>query len=131
MLDQIASRNNINVITNASCQEIHSSNQKVESVSYIDRSSEETHTISVSGVFVQIGLVPNSHFVKDLLDINAFGEIIVNEKGETSVDGIFACGDVTTAPYKQISIAIGDGAKASIAAAEYLQKLPVSIENIA
>ena len=131
LLDQIASRSNINVITNASCQEIHASNQKVESVSYIDRSSEETHTISVSGVFVQIGLVPNSQFVKDLLDINAFGEIIVNEKGETSVDGIFACGDVTTAPYKQISIAIGDGAKASIAAAEYLQKLPVSIENIA
>ena len=131
LLDQIASRSNIDVITNASCQEIHSSNQKVESVSYIDRASEEVNTITANGVFVQIGLVPNSQFVKELLHVNAHGEIIVNEKGETSVDGIFACGDVTTVPYKQISIAIGDGAKASIAAAEYLQKLPMSSENVA
>ncbi len=131
LVDQIASRSNIDIITNAACQEIHSFDQKVESVSYIDRSSEEKHTISAAGVFVQIGLVPNSQFVRDLVDVNEFGEIIVNEKGETSIEGIFACGDVTTVPYKQISIAIGDGAKASIAAAEYLQKLPISTENVA
>ena len=71
-------------------------------------------------MFVQIGLVPNSQFVKDLVEVTTYGEIVIDEKGQTSVPGVFACGDVTTVPYKQIIVSMGEGAKAALAAFEYL-----------
>jgi alkyl hydroperoxide reductase subunit F len=74
--------------------------------------------VDLDGVFVQIGLLPNSGFIKDLVETTKFGEIIVDNKGRTSVKGIYAAGDVTTTPYKQIIIAMGEGAKAALAAFE-------------
>ena len=82
----------------------------------------EVKKINLEGIFVQIGLIPNSDFLKGTIELNNYGEIIVSEKGETSSPGIFACGDVTTVPHKQIIISMGEGAKASITAADYLQK---------
>jgi alkyl hydroperoxide reductase subunit F len=75
-------------------------------------------TLDLDGVFVQIGLLPNSHFVKDLVKLTPHGEIIVDAKGRTDVPGIYAAGDVTTIPFKQIVVAMGDGAKVALAAFE-------------
>ena len=85
---------------------------------YEDRASEALHTLDLDGVFVQIGLVPNSSFLGDLVETNAYGEIVVDDKGRTSTPGIYAAGDVTTVPYKQIVVAMGEGAKAGLAAFE-------------
>jgi alkyl hydroperoxide reductase subunit F len=74
----------------------------------------------VQGVFVQIGLLPNTDFLKGTVELSAFGEIIVDDHGRTSVPGVFAAGDATTTPYKQIIIATGDGAKAALGAFDYL-----------
>ena len=74
----------------------------------------------LAGVFIQIGLVPNSSFLTDIVDLTKYGEVKIDERGRTSESGIFACGDVTTVPYKQIVIAMGEGTKASLAAFDYL-----------
>ena len=74
----------------------------------------------MDGVFIQIGLLPNSGFLKDVVALSPHGEVVIDERGQTSEVGIFACGDVTTVPYKQIIIAMGEGAKASLAAFDYL-----------
>ena len=76
--------------------------------------------IELEGIFVQIGLLPNTEWLKDTLDLSPRGEIIIDAKGETSIPGIFAAGDCTTVPYKQIIIAMGEGAKASLGAFDYL-----------
>lgn len=120
LLDKVAESPNIKTLVKAQTTEIQTNAEKVTGLTYKDRSSEKTETIPLDGVFVQIGLVPNSSFVKDLVETNRFGEILIDEKCKTSVDGIFACGDVTNTPYKQIIIAMGEGAKAAISAFEYL-----------
>ncbi len=122
LIDKARANHKIDIITNAATKEIVAKDGKVVAVDYIDRETEQVHSKTLSGVFVQIGLVPNSHFVKDVVDLTKFGEIIINEKGETSEPGIFACGDVTTVPYKQIVVAMGEGSKASLAAFDYLMK---------
>ena len=109
---------------NVEVQEIIAGNQQVKAIKYKNRESENESSLNISGVFVQIGLIPNSQFLKGVVELNNFGEIIVNEYGETSEEGIFACGDVTTVPYKQIIISMGEGAKASLAASDYLMKQP-------
>ena len=124
LIDQVANRKNISIITNAETQRILSTSGKVTGIEYKDRSANELHQRVLSGVFVQIGLVPNSEFLGEVVNLNSFGEIIIDEFCNTSVDGIFACGDVTTIPYKQIIMSMGEGAKAAISAAEYLQKNP-------
>lgn len=120
LLDKVAKSSNIKTLVKAQTMEIQTNTEKVTGLTYKDRSSEQSETIPLDGVFVQIGLVPNSSFVKDLVATNRFGEILVDEKCKTNVDGIFACGDVTNTPYKQIIIAMGEGAKAAISAFEYL-----------
>ncbi|TGK80966.1 alkyl hydroperoxide reductase subunit F [Leptospira montravelensis] len=120
LLDKVAESSNIKTLVKAQTTEIQTNAEKVTGLTYKDRSSEKSETIPLDGVFVQIGLVPNSSFVKDLVETNRFGEILVDEKCKTNVDGIFACGDVTNTPYKQIIIAMGEGAKAAISAFEYL-----------
>lgn len=120
LLDKVANSPNIKTLVKAQTTEIQTGDDKVTGLTYKDRSTETTTTIPLDGVFVQIGLVPNSSFVKDLVATNRFGEILVDEKCKTNVDGIFACGDVTNTPYKQIIIAMGEGAKAAISAFEYL-----------
>ena len=93
---------------------------KVTGIEYINRETEEAKTLDLSGVFVQIGLIPNSQFLDGVVDLTKYGEVIINERGETSATGIYACGDVTTVPYKQIVIAMGEGSKAALAAYDYL-----------
>ncbi len=122
LVDQANSRENIDILCNVECKEIHSIDGKVSSISYKDRESGIVKSLNTDGIFVQIGLIPNSRFLEDTVELNSYGEVIVSEKGETSCPGIFACGDVTTVPHKQIIISMGEGAKASITASEYLQK---------
>jgi alkyl hydroperoxide reductase subunit F len=85
-----------------------------------NRLTGEEKTISLDGLFVEIGLIPNTEFLKDFVELNKYGEIVVDKHGATSVDGIFAAGDVTDVPFKQIVIAAGEGARAALAASDYL-----------
>lgn len=120
LVDKAEAKQNITIYRNVATKEIHAQNGKVQSIEYIDRETQQPHTLPLEGVFVQIGLVPNSGFVDGLVEKTRFGEIIIDEKCQTSEKGIYACGDVTTVPYKQIIIAMGEGSKASLAAFEYL-----------
>jgi NADH-dependent peroxiredoxin subunit F len=109
---------NVEVITNARTTEVIGDGAKVTALKYQDRASEEIREVALDGVFVQIGLVPNSAIVKDIVDTNRFGEIVVDQKNRTSAAGVYAAGDVTTVPFKQIVIAMGEGAKAALSAFE-------------
>lgn len=111
---------NVDVIVSAQTTEIHGDGKKVNGLSYKDRTTGEVHRLDLEGVFVQIGLVPNAEWLKDTLSLSRFGEIEIDAKGQTSVPGVFAAGDVTTVPYKQIIIAAGEGAKAALSAFDYL-----------
>jgi len=122
LVDQAEARSNISILKNVATEEIIATNGKVSAVKYLNRESNESSTLLMDGVFVQIGLVPNSAFVKNVLELTKYGEIVVDERCHTSEDGVFACGDVTTVPYKQIVIAMGEGAKASLSAFDYLLK---------
>lgn len=119
LVDKAEATENITIIKNAETREITAENGKVNGIEYMDRETDDVKNIALEGVFVQIGLVPNSQFVKDLVELNPFGEIVIDEKCKTSVEGIFACGDVTTVPYKQIVVSMGEGSKASLGAFEY------------
>lgn len=120
LVDQLLKRDNVRIITNAATKEITTASGKVNAITYTDRQSNEVKTIALQGVFVQIGLVPNSEFLAEEVEKTKFGEIVINAKCETNVAGIFAAGDVTTVPYKQIIIAMGEGAKAALSAFDYL-----------
>ncbi len=114
LVDKVKATSNISIITSAKTSVIHGDGQKVHSLEYLDRVSETKKTIPLDGVFIQIGLVPNSQFLKGVVDLTPFGEIVVDGKGRTSVKGIYAAGDVTTTPFKQIIIAMGEGAKTAL-----------------
>ena len=99
---------------------------KVNGLRYQDRVNNTEHTIELEGIFVQIGLLPNTDWLKGTVELSKHGEVIVDAKGETSVPGVFAAGDCTTIPYKQIIIAMGEGAKASLGAFDYLIRYSVA-----
>jgi len=122
LVKQAESRDNITILKNVGTKQITAVDGKVNAIEYYNRATEEVQTKALSGVFVQIGLVPNSAFVKDVVELTPHGEIVIDERCRTSEPGVFACGDVTTVPYKQIVISMGEGAKASLAAFEYLLK---------
>jgi len=111
---------NVRVLKMAQTTEVKGDGQKVTGLVYKDRTSDEVHEVELEGIFVQIGLLPNSEWLKGTLELSRFGEIIVDAKGQTSIPGVFAAGDVTTVPYKQIVIAVGEGAKASLTAFDHL-----------
>ncbi|MWV17136.1 alkyl hydroperoxide reductase subunit F [Pseudomonas sp. L-22-4S-12] len=111
---------NVKVITSALTTEVKGDGQKVNSLVYKDRNSDELHSVELEGIFVQIGLLPNSDWLKGVVELTPRGEIIVDAKGATNIPGVFAAGDVTTVPYKQIVIAVGEGAKASLSAFDHL-----------
>jgi NADH-dependent peroxiredoxin subunit F len=111
---------NVTIHTQAQTTEITGDGSKVNGLSYTDRASGTAHHVPLEGVFVQIGLVPNTEWLKGTVELSRHGEIVVDAKGATSVPGVFAAGDVTTVPYKQIIIAAGDGAKAALGAFDYL-----------
>jgi alkyl hydroperoxide reductase subunit F len=111
---------NVTVIKSAQTTEVKGDGQKVTGLVYKDRTTEQLHTVELEGIFVQIGLLPNSDWLKGTVELNRFGEIVVDAKGQTNIPGVFAAGDVTTVPYKQIVIAVGEGAKASLSAFDHL-----------
>jgi NADH-dependent peroxiredoxin subunit F len=127
---KLASLSNVTIIKSALTKEVVGDGQKVNALQYEDRITGNQMTIELEGIFVQIGLLPNTEWLKDTLDLSPRGEIIIDAKGETSVPGIFAAGDCTTVPYKQIIIAMGEGAKASLGAFDYLIRSSVT-ESIA
>ena len=110
---------NAKVIKNAQTTEV-TGVDKVSGLMYQDRASGETHWIELEGIFVQIGLLPNTDFLKGAIELTRSGEVIIDDKGHTSMPGVFAAGDCTTVPYKQIIIAMGEGAKASLSAFDHL-----------
>ncbi|MDA0978505.1 MAG: alkyl hydroperoxide reductase subunit F [Proteobacteria bacterium] len=116
---------NIRILKNVATRRITATNGKVDGIEYEDRESGEVYSQALSGVFVQIGLVPNSQFLVGVVDLTRHGEVQINDRCQTSAEGIFACGDVTTVPYKQIVISMGEGAKAGLAAFEYLLMNPL------
>jgi alkyl hydroperoxide reductase subunit F len=119
--NKLHSLSNVTVIVDAQTTEITGENQKVNGLIYKDRATEALHSVALEGVFVQIGLLPNTEWLKSSgMDLSKFGEIMVNDHGQTSLSGVFAAGDVTTVPYKQIIIAMGEGAKAALSAFDYL-----------
>lgn len=120
---------NVTIVTQAATQEITGDGKKVDGLVYKDLRSGETKRIDLEGVFVQIGLVPNTEWLKGTVELSRHGEIVVDAKGATSVPGVFAAGDVTTVPFKQIVIAVGEGAKASLAAFDHLIRTSVDEEE--
>jgi NADH-dependent peroxiredoxin subunit F len=122
LVNKLNSLPNVVVHTNAQTTEITGDGQKVNGLTYTDRASGESRHVELEGVFVQIGLVPNTEWLKGTLELTRFGEIVVDPKGATSVPGVFAAGDVTTVPFKQIIIAAGDGAKAALGAFDHLMR---------
>ncbi|KHD84778.1 alkyl hydroperoxide reductase subunit F [Bacillus ginsengihumi] len=117
--DRLQSLPNVTVIKNAQTKEI-TGTDKVNGISYIDRETGEEHHIELQGVFVQIGLVPNTDWLRGTLELTRTGEIVVDNHGATSIPGIFAAGDCTNSPYKQIIISMGSGANAALGAFDYL-----------
>jgi alkyl hydroperoxide reductase subunit F len=116
---KLHSLQNVTVLTNAQTTEI-TGDQTVNGLVYKDRASDGLHTVALDGVFIQIGLVPNTDWLKGVVELSKHGEIVVDAKGQTSVPGVFAAGDATTVPFKQIIIAAGDGAKAALGAFDHL-----------
>ncbi|MFY9477981.1 MAG: alkyl hydroperoxide reductase subunit F [Aquabacterium sp.] len=120
LVKKLQSLPNVTIHTNAQTTEITGEGGKVNGLKYKDRATNVEHLVPLEGVFVQIGLVPNTEFLKGTVELSRFGEIIVDAKGATNVPGVFAAGDATTVPYKQIVIAAGDGAKAALSAFDHL-----------
>ena len=116
---RIYSKKNITVITNAKTTEIFGS-EKVQGLAYLDCLQNEQKKLAVDGIFIQIGLLPNTEWLKGTLGLNAFGEIIVDIYGATNIPGVFAAGDCTDSPYKQIIISMGAGANAALSVSDYL-----------
>ncbi len=123
LVNKLKSLPNVAIHVNSQTTEITGDGSKVNGLHYKDRATETVHHIELEGVFVQIGLVPNTEFLKGTIELSKFGEIMVDAKGHTNVPGVFAAGDCTTVPYKQIIIAAGEGAKAALSAFDYLIRL--------
>ena len=117
---KLTSLPNVTIIKNAQTTEVLGDGSKVTGLSYKDRISGETKHVDLEGIFVQIGLLPNTDWLKDTLELNKMGEIVIDAKGQTSVPGVFAAGDCTNVPYKQIIVAAGAGAVAGLSAFEHL-----------
>jgi len=111
---------NVEIITTARTTEVLGDGKKVVGLSYENRKTGEQHKLELEGIFVQIGLLPNTEWLKGEIELSKFGEIVVDAKGQTSVPGVFAAGDATTVPFKQIVIAAGEGAKAALSAFDHL-----------
>ncbi|HMX53234.1 MAG TPA: alkyl hydroperoxide reductase subunit F, partial [Plasticicumulans sp.] len=111
---------NVTVIVQAQTTEVTGDGQKVNGLRYTDRASGEAKRIELEGIFVQIGLLPNTDWLRGTVELSRFGEIIVDAKGQTSVPGVYGAGDCTTVPYKQIVIAMGQGSTAALAAFDHL-----------
>jgi NADH-dependent peroxiredoxin subunit F len=126
LVNKLHSLPNVTVHVNAQTTEITGDGHKVNGLKFKDRATGQEHLVPLEGVFVQIGLVPNTEWLKGTLELSKFGEIVVDAKGHTNVPGVFAAGDCTNVPYKQIVIAAGEGAKAALSAFDHLIRVPVA-----
>jgi alkyl hydroperoxide reductase subunit F len=122
---KLRSLGNVTIITGAQTTAVTGDGERVTGLTYKDRQTGALMTLELAGVFVQIGLVPNTDWLKGTVKLSAYGEIEVDARGQTSVPGVFAAGDCTVVPYKQIVIAVGEGAKASLSAFDHLIRSPV------
>ena len=125
---KLATLPNVQVITSALTTEVRGNGERVVGLTYKNRNTDEIHEIALEGIFVQIGLVPNTEWLRDAVALTPRGEIEVDHRGETSRPGIFAAGDATTEPYKQIVVAMGSGSTAALSAFDYLIRLPEEAE---
>lgn len=119
---KLRSLGNVTIITRAQTTEVIGDGQRVTGLAYLDRSTGATHHLELEGVFVQIGLLPNTEWLKGVVNLSPRGEVMIDDRGQTNVPGVFAAGDCTTVPYKQIIIAMGEGAKASLSAFDHLMR---------
>jgi alkyl hydroperoxide reductase subunit F len=126
LVNKLKSLPNVTIHTNAQTTEITGLDGKVNGMGYKDRATGQEHQLPLEGVFVQIGLVPNTEWLRGTVELSKHGEIIVDAKGATNVPGVFAAGDCTTVPFKQIVIAAGDGAKAALGAFDHLMRSAVT-----
>lgn len=117
---KLASLNNVDIILQAETLAVKGDGVKMTGLQYKNRLDGSIHDLAVAGTFVQIGLLPNTDWLDSVITLNTMGEIQIDDRGETNIKGIFAAGDCTTVPYKQIIIAAGEGAKASLSASQYL-----------
>jgi NADH-dependent peroxiredoxin subunit F len=129
LVNKLNSLPNVTIHVNAQTTEITGDGAKMNGLTFKDRATNELHHIELAGVFVQIGLVPNTEWLKGTLELSKHGEIVVDAKGATSLPGVFAAGDATTVPFKQIIIATGDGAKAALGAFDYLMRMPAAVAS--
>jgi alkyl hydroperoxide reductase subunit F len=129
LVNKLKSLANVTIHVNAQTTEITGDGSVVNGLKYKDRATGVEHQVVLEGVFVQIGLVPNTEFLKGTVELSRFGEIVVDAKGHTNIDGVFAAGDCTTVPYKQIVIAAGEGAKAALSAFDHLIRRPVTVKE--
>lgn len=120
--NKLRSLSNVTIIVNAKTTEVKGDGKKVTGLAYEDTTTSETKELPLSGIFVQIGLAPNTEWAKPFVNLSPRGEILVDDRRATSTPGIFAAGDATTVPYKQIIIASGDGATAALSAFDYLMR---------
>jgi alkyl hydroperoxide reductase subunit F len=126
LVNKLKSLTNVTIHVHAQTTEITGDGSKVNGLNFTERATGNARHIDLQGVFVQIGLVPNTEWLKGTLELSRHGEIVVDAKGATSLPGVFAAGDATTVPFKQIIIAAGDGAKAALSAFDYLMRLPAA-----
>jgi alkyl hydroperoxide reductase subunit F len=124
LVTRLKSLPNVTILTQAQTTEIAGDGQKVNGLRYTDRATGQSHLVPLEGVFVQIGLVPNTEWLQGTVDLARGGEIAIDARCATSVPGVFAAGDATTVPFKQIVIAAGEGAKAALSAFDHLMRLP-------
>src|SRR5690606_10139757 len=122
---------NVDVLVNAQTTEIQGDGSKVTALVYKDRESGESRTVELAGVFVQIGLLPNTEWLKGTVELSPRGEIVIDERGATSLPGVFAAGDATTVPYKQIVIAMGAGCTAALSAFDHLIRTSAPAGDVA
>jgi NADH-dependent peroxiredoxin subunit F len=131
LVTKLKSLPNVTIHTNAQTTEITGADGKVNGLKYKDRATNVEHTVQLEGVFVQIGLVPNTEWLKGTVELSRFGEVIVDAHGRTNLPGVFAAGDCTTVPFKQIVIAAGEGSKAALSAFDHLIRMPVAAAGAA
>jgi alkyl hydroperoxide reductase subunit F len=125
LVNKLRSLANVKIITNAETSEVVGNGQEVTAMRYKDRATGASHELKLAGIFVQIGLVPNTDWLKGTIRLSPRGEVEVDDRGQTSVAGVFAAGDCTTVPFKQIVVAMGEGSKAALGAFEHMIRTPV------
>jgi alkyl hydroperoxide reductase subunit F len=122
---------NVDIIVSALSTEVLGDGQRVNGLVYQDRVDGVMHSIGLEGIFVQIGLLPNTEWLKGTIELSPRGEIVIDERGQTSLPGVFAAGDATTVPYKQIVVAMGAGSTAALSAFDHIIRSPLPLKATA